>query len=143
MELFFRYNRKVEELWIDHYEYMITSKSWWDTVDFVAATLAGNYFRVFSHRILPVTGRWMKSGNIWLQRSCLLFQLKYRKETNTTLLTSFILPLAASREFFIAKAIGWALREYSKTDPGWVREFVKNHPLQTLSRKEALKRMPV
>jgi 3-methyladenine DNA glycosylase AlkD len=143
MELFSRYNHNPEEPWIEYHEFLITSKSWWDTVDFVAATLVGNYFRAFSHKILPVTGRWMSSGNIWLQRSCLLFQLKYKKETDTALLTSFIQPLAPSREFFIAKAIGWALREYSKTDPGWVREFVKNQPLQSLSRKEALKRMPV
>lgn len=142
MELFSRYNRQVRESWIDHYAYMITEKSWWDTVDFIAATLAGNYFQRFPGKIPGITGQWMDSGNIWLQRSCLLFQLKYKQQTDTLLLASFIKPLASSKEFFIAKAIGWALREYSKTDPDWVREFVKDQPLQSLSRKEALKRIP-
>jgi len=141
MELFSRYNRMVDKNWIGHYEYMITHKSWWDTVDFIAATLAGNYFRQFPERIPEVTNRWMQSGDIWLQRSCILFQLKYKAQTDTVLLTSFLLPLAESREFFIAKAIGWALREYSKTDSEWVRSFIENHELQPLSRKEGLKRI--
>jgi 3-methyladenine DNA glycosylase AlkD len=142
MEVFSRYNRKVRESWIEYYTYMITNKSWWDTVDFIAATLAGNYFRYFPGKIPEVTGQWMQSGNIWLQRSCLLFQLKYKQSTDNGLLSSFIVPLSGSREFFIAKAIGWALREYSKTDPAWVLSFVESHQLQPLSHKEALKRMP-
>lgn len=143
MELFEKYNKVVEKSWIDHYEYMITQKSWWDTVDFIAITLVGNYFTHFQDQIEPVTKKWMKSHHIWLQRSCLLFQLKYKGNTDTDLLTSFIIPLVESKEFFIAKAIGWALREYSKTDPHWVSKFVSNHTLQPLSKKEALKRISV
>ena len=142
MELFSRFNKAANKSWIKYYEYMIVNKSWWDTVDFIATTLVGNYFRIYPENIMPVTGPWMQSGNMWLQRSCLLFQLKYKKQTDTGLLASFIQPLTASKEFFIAKAIGWALREYSKSDPGWVQDFVKNHQLQPLSRKEALIRLP-
>ncbi|MBR9999918.1 MAG: DNA alkylation repair protein [Cyclobacteriaceae bacterium] len=141
MELFSRYNRVAEESWIDLYHHMITEKSWWDTVDFIAATLVGNYFRKFPESINLVTDRWIRSENIWLQRSCLLFQLKYKRQTDTALLSSFIMPLAHRKDFFIAKAIGWALREYSKTDPGWVLDFVNGQSLQPLSRKEALKRI--
>jgi 3-methyladenine DNA glycosylase AlkD len=136
-----KYLKNAEKEWIEKYESLIISKSWWDTVDFIAATLVGDYFRKFPEMISPVTGRWMDSGNIWLQRSCILFQLKYKKDTNTALLASFIQPLAKSKEFFIAKAIGWALREYSKTDPGWVLDFVTNNTLQPLSKREAIRRI--
>jgi 3-methyladenine DNA glycosylase AlkD len=141
MELFSKYNKMVKKSWIEYYDHLITHKSWWDTVDFIAATLVGNYFLKFPEQIHSVTSGWMKSGNIWLQRSCLLFQLKYKDKTDKELLTSFIIPLSNSKEFFIAKAIGWALRELSKTDPAWVRSFIKNHDLQPLSKKEGLKRL--
>ena len=139
MELAARYSRVVEKAWIDQYEFLIVTKSWWDTVDFIAATLVGNYFNIFPEMIDEVTDRWMISGNIWLQRTCLLFQLKYKDEVNTELLASFIKELCYSREFFIAKAIGWALREYSKRNPSWVLEMVDSTDLQPLSKREALR----
>jgi 3-methyladenine DNA glycosylase AlkD len=139
MEILERLGKKAEKDRIGLYEFMILNKSWWDTVDFIAANLVGPYFRRFPELIKPITGRWMNSGNIWLQRSSLLFQLKYKKLTDTALMTEYILQLQGSREFFINKAIGWILREYSKTDAGWVREFVGFHPLAPLSRREALK----
>lgn len=74
-----------------------------------------------------------------LQRICLLFQLKYKKTTDTELLFNFIRELSGSKTFWIRKAIGWTLREYSKTDPDIVMEFVNSHSLAPLSRKEALK----
>lgn len=141
MELAGKYNNTVEKNWIDQYEFLIIHKSWWDTVDFIAATLVGNYFRLFPEMIPEVTDRWMKSDMMWLQRSCLLFQLKYKNHTNQELLSSFITSLMKSKEFFITKAIGWSLREYSKTNPGWVRMFIMNHDLQPLSKKEGLKRI--
>jgi len=141
MEWASKYNRLAEKSWIDHYHYMITYKSWWDTVDFISVNLVGPYFRKYPEMIGKITGKWMISGNIWLQRSCLLFQLKYKTDTDTELLTSFIHPLAGSREFFIAKAIGWSLREYSKTNPDWVRSFISTHALQPLSKKEGLRRI--
>jgi 3-methyladenine DNA glycosylase AlkD len=141
MELVSKYSKFVEKRWINHFEALIIKKSWWDTVDFIAATLVGFYFRKFPEMIKSTTNSWMQSGNIWLQRSCILFQLKYKKDTDTELLSSFIQPLAISKEFFIAKAIGWALREYSKTNPGWVLDFVDNNTLQPLSKKEAIRRI--
>jgi 3-methyladenine DNA glycosylase AlkD len=141
MELTARYSKSVEKRWIDHYESLIISKSWWDTVDFISATLVGNYFKIFPETIEKVTETWMKSGNIWLQRTCLIFQLKYKDDVSTELLSSFIKDLSNSKEFFIAKAIGWSLREYSKRNPSWVLDFVQNNTLQSLSRREALKRI--
>jgi 3-methyladenine DNA glycosylase AlkD len=121
-------------------EFLITTKSWWDTVDGVAGWLAGDLFKRHSGLIKPTTRCWMGSGNIWLQRSCLLFQLKYRKDTDLDLLFGFIAELSGHKSFWIRKAIGWSLREYSKTDPIAVRNYVDAHPeLSGLSRREALK----
>ena len=141
MELASRYSKLVEKDWINHYESLIISKSWWDTVDFIAATLIGHYFKLFPERIKSVTDSWMQSKNIWLQRTCLIFQLKYKDEVDTELLSSFIKKLSDSKEFFIAKAIGWSLREYSKRNPVWVLDFVQNNALQPLSKREAIRRI--
>lgn len=120
-------------------EKLITSKPWWDTVDGIAAWACGKYFKLYPAQIPVITESWMNSGNIWLQRSVLLFQLKYKKDTNTELLAKTIIQMADHKEFFIRKAIGWILREYSKTDKSWVREFINNHKLSTLSYREAAK----
>ena len=81
----------------------------------------------------------MKSGNMWLQRTCLLFQLGYKDKTDEMLMGSIIMSLNGSKEFFINKAIGWILREYSKTDAQSVINFVENNKLSNLSKREALK----
>jgi 3-methyladenine DNA glycosylase AlkD len=134
-----------EKLWrpgmIELIEYCIVHKSWWDTVDHIASELTGSYFRMFPGQVKPVTGRWNKSDNIWLQRSSIMFQKFYKKETDTALLSAYILNLAKSNEFFVQKAIGWALREYGKTNPAWVKRFVADNALASLSSREALKRL--
>jgi 3-methyladenine DNA glycosylase AlkD len=101
-------------------EYCLQQKSWWDSVDGIASDWLGPYFKLFPEQIVPVTSQWNKSKNMWLQRSSIMFQKAYKKDTDTTLLSRYILNCAHSKEFFIQKAIGWALREYSKTDPEWV-----------------------
>jgi 3-methyladenine DNA glycosylase AlkD len=139
MEIFDRYLKKNDEIYIELIEYMVLHKSWWDTVDGIASWLTGTTFKRHPDLIAPCTRRWMDSGNIWLQRCCLLFQLKYREATDTGLLYGFIEELSENKTFWIRKAIGWILREYSKTNPGAVVEFVNSHQLSNLSRKEALK----
>ena len=138
-ELVAKYQKEFEEKDIDLLEYLIINNSWWDTVDFIAAHLAGQYFRAYPQKKEAYIKKWMSSGNMWLQRTCLLFQLKYKKETDTVLLAEIIDKLNPSKEFFINKAIGWILREYSKTDPKWVKKFVAEHALSNLSKREALK----
>jgi 3-methyladenine DNA glycosylase AlkD len=134
---------KMKKLWVKHdihlFERLIVEKSWWDTVDYLANHIIGPWFKKYPEAIPSITGKWNTSKNIWLQRSSILFQLKYKKETDTALLEKYILNLITSKEFFVKKAIGWSLREYSKTDSDFVRKFVKKHPLQPLSAKEALK----
>jgi len=120
-------------------EFMITHKSWWDTVDLVATKIAGTALSASPELIPAYADRWISSENIWLNRSALLFQLKFKKATGTNLLFSYILKCASMHEFFIRKAIGWALREYSKTTPDLVRTFVESQKLSPLSRKETLK----
>jgi 3-methyladenine DNA glycosylase AlkD len=120
-------------------ESCITHQSWWDTVDGIASDWLSVYFIKFPAQTIPVTSKWNGSKNIWLQRSSILFQKKYKANTNTELLSNYILHLKDSAEFFIQKAIGWALREYSKTNPSWVKAFVSKHQLAPLSKREALK----
>lgn len=139
LDLHRKYVKRLEREDIKLLELMIVEKSWWDTVDLIASNLVGGYFKLFPEQIKSTTDSWMNSENIWLQRSCLLFQLKYKDKIDTELLTRFIQPLLGSNEFFINKAIGWILREYTRTNPDWVINFVGSHELSNLSKREALK----
>jgi 3-methyladenine DNA glycosylase AlkD len=138
MELYHNHNKPAPD-GIRHIEEMIIHKSWWDTVDYIAVNIFGKWMQLFPEEREKIINKWLQSNNIWLQRSCILFQLKYKQQTDTTLLEKIILQCTGSKEFFINKAIGWALREYSKTNPAWVKNFCSTHPLHNLSRKEALR----
>lgn len=139
LELLHDHRKHFSEKTIGQIEYCITHKSWWDTVDALNTLCAGIWFEQYPEQIKEITGRWNKSDNMWLNRSSLLFQLKYKNKLNKALLSKYILHLSGSKEFFIRKAIGWTLREYAKTDPEWVRTFVASHALAPLSSREALK----
>jgi 3-methyladenine DNA glycosylase AlkD len=139
MELAEKWQKKSGPEAIDLLERLIVEKSWWDSVDFLAAHPVGTLLYKHPDLIPKTTSRWMDSGNIWLQRTCLLFQLRYKSETRFELLASFVRSLADSDEFFIRKAIGWSLREYGKTDPERVFGFCQQTSLSNLSKKEALR----
>jgi len=139
IDLLDKYKKQLEVDDIVWIEKLIVTKSWWDTVDILATHLAGEYFKKYNHKIDEITFRWNKSDNIWLQRSSLLFQLKYKQNTNVFLLENYILNLKESKEFFIRKSIGWILREYSKTNPAWVIQFLQKNELSNLSVREASK----
>ena len=141
VELLACYKKEWKKDTIQIIEYILIHKSWWDSVDHAATDLTGPYFKLFPEQVEKVTGRWNRSSNIWLQRSSIMFQKAYKKETDKELLSKHILHLASSKEFFVQKAIGWALREYSKTNPGWVKSFVQKNSLSPLSKREALKRI--
>lgn len=138
-ELVFKYIKDFEVQDIALLEYMVINKSWWDTVDYIAYKLMGAYFKAFPEERESCVERWLDSGNIWLQRSALLFQLMYKKDMDTRLLSHTITALLGSKEFFINKAIGWVLRQYSRTNPHWVITFTDQHELHPLSRREALR----
>jgi 3-methyladenine DNA glycosylase AlkD len=139
IDLLQKFSKKYQKADIHSIEKLLLSKSWWDTVDGLAAWTCGSYFKLFPEQIRPVTSKWMKSGNFWLQRTCLLFQLKYKADADTELLESFIADLHHEKEFFIRKAIGWVLREYSKTNAAWVREYIQKQSMSALSYREASK----
>lgn len=127
---------KEDIAWI---EWLIIHKSWWDTVDWLSSKIAGRYFNQFPEQIPIITEEWIHSDNLWLKRSALLFQKSYKDQTDEDRLYRYIEQCLNSEEFFIDKAIGWALREYSKTKADSVVGFVENHDLSKLSETEALK----
>lgn len=122
-------------------EQWIGQESWWDVVDNLAPKILGPYFLQFPAERDFWIQRWMDSGNFWLQRVCLVFSLGYKDKTDTVLLAKTIQALSSSKEFFIQKAIGWALRQYARTDAEWVLDFVENNALAPLSKREALKHL--
>lgn len=138
-ELALKYILYPDEKDIELYEYMITHKSWWDTIDFIASNLVASYLRVYPDKRWDICKKWLETEFVWLQRSTLLFQLKYKNQLDRDLLEHNIKSLLGSDEFFINKAIGWILREYGKTDSAWVIQFVNKHDLNPLSKREALK----
>ncbi len=141
MELFWKCKKQIEEADIELMEFMVVNRSWWDTVDMIAGRLMGEYFRKFSEQRKEYVDKWLSSGNMWLQRSAILFQLNYKDKMDTELLSYVIRSLLGSNEFFINKAIGWVLRNYSKTNPDWVKGFADRTELHKLSRREALRLM--
>jgi 3-methyladenine DNA glycosylase AlkD len=119
-------------------EHLVSTKSWWDTVDALAVHVVGPLVR--SDAELSATmDRWIDSENIWLARTALLHQNGYRSDTDAERLFDYCRRRAGDTEFFIRKAIGWALRQYSKTDEHAVRRFVRDSDLSGLSKREALK----
>lgn len=119
---------------------LISTKSWWDSVDLLASHLVGFIFQHFPETQEEIL-QWATSENLWLRRTSIICQLKSKSNTNTAFLTQTITSNLNSNEFFINKAIGWALREYSKSDPKWVSEFIEKHSLHSLSKKEASKHL--
>lgn len=141
IELIAFHKKQWSEEIIELTEFCLINKSWWDTVDAIASLILSDYFKLFPNKIIPITSKWNISDNFWLNRSSIMFQKSYKKNTDATLLSKYILNCNHSKEFFIQKAIGWALREYSKTNPAWVLDFVENNNLAPLSKREALKRI--
>ena len=134
-----KFTKKWDKDFIDLFEQLIITKSWWDSVDGLASWLVGEHFKRFPKMRNEYIDRWIRSGNMWLQRTCLLFQLSYKEDTDVLLMENLIICLNGSKEFFINKAIGWILREYSKTDARAVIKFIENNQLAPLSEREALK----
>lgn len=136
------YMGKIADLFtpndMEKIEKLITTKSWWDTVD-PLSQIVGSIAMKYPETKETTLTRWMESDNIWLKRVSILFQLKYKGKTDTEFLKKAILTNANTNEFFINKAIGWALREYSKTNKEWVRSFIENNQLSKLSIREGSK----
>jgi 3-methyladenine DNA glycosylase AlkD len=122
------------------YEEMITTGAWWDVVD-EAARLVGELLRAYPKEVRPVMRAWSTDAHLWKRRVSIICQISFKTDTDLKLLYANIAPNLGDRDFFIRKAIGWALRAYSWTDPAEVERYVREHEdgLSGLSRREALK----
>ena len=123
------------------YEEMILSGAWWDYVDDIASHRLGGLLRRYPQRMRSRMRAWSRARNLWKRRSAILCQLRFKGQTDLDLLYSCIEPSMTSAEFFLQKAIGWALREHAWTDPDEVIRYVTKHrgALSNLSKREALK----
>lgn len=123
------------------YDHFVVTGAWWDHVDAVAIALIGPILRADPTAVEPLVRRWLADPDPWRRRTSIIVQNGAKAATDTALLADAILASAHDRDFFLRKGIGWALREYAKTDPAWVRTFVATHAqrLSPLSRREALK----
>jgi 3-methyladenine DNA glycosylase AlkD len=121
---------------------LITTKSWWDTVDPLATRTVGGLVERHPSLVADMDA-WSADDNLWLVRTAILHQLHYGHETDTGRLFGYCTAQAGHRDFFVRKAIGWALRQYARTDPGAVRRYVDTHrdSLSPLSIREATKHL--
>ncbi|MBI2743558.1 MAG: DNA alkylation repair protein [Chlamydiales bacterium] len=136
--------KRYKKFWslktLDLVEKMIREKSWWDTVDDLAANLVGPLVKAHLELALRMDA-WIEDPYLWIRRTALIFQLRWKKETDTTRLFGYCKKTMHEKEFFMRKAIGWALREYSKTEPKQVSIFIKESStlLSPLSIREGSK----
>ncbi|MFF6978320.1 DNA alkylation repair protein [Streptomyces sp. NPDC008343] len=119
---------------------LITTVSWWDTVDALAAHVVGGLVAA-APKLTADMDAWIVDDDLWVARTALLHQLRYKDHTDTRRLFAYCLRQSGHTDFFIRKAIGWCLREYAKTDPEAVREFLERERgrFAPLSVREALK----
>jgi len=137
-----KFEKRLPENFIETIEYLLTTKFWWDTVDAIAGHTVGTHFKRYLMVKKKYLARWRKSEDFWLRRTTILFQLNYKQETDFNLLCDIIRENLGANEFFINKAIGWALRQYARTNPNAVKKFVKEtKELHPLSRREAMKHL--
>lgn len=125
------------------YKEMITAGAWWDYVDALATRQLCDLLRKSPDRMGATLREWSVSDDIWLRRSSIIVQLNFKSETDLTLLYDCIRPSLGRPEFFLRKAIGWALRQYARTNPREVLQYVRDHQhqLSPLTRREALKHL--
>ena len=124
---------------ISRLKYLIVTKSWWDTVDLLAKVVGSLVIRIEGYDQIML--EWSKDSNIWLRRVAILYQLSLKDKVDEQILDNILVNNLGDNEFFINKAIGWALRDYSKFNPEWVREFIKKNKdnMANLSIREASK----
>ena len=128
-------------------EHLVRTGAWWDYVDEIASHLVGQVLLEDRPTLTPLMIDWAEDDHLWVRRTAMLCQLRHREQTDTDLLEHALVAnlddTALGKEFFIRKALGWALREHAKTDAAWVLDFVGTHAdrLSGLSRREALKHL--
>lgn len=126
------------------YEEMIVSSAWWDTVDTIAAHLVGGLLENDLATMKPILRRWSKDEHLWKRRTAILSQLTFKEDTDLAFLFATMMPSLERKEFWLRKAIGWALRQQARTHEAEVLAFVREHKdvLSGLTKREALKHYP-
>ena len=125
------------------YRHLIVTGAWWDHVDELASNRIGPILLSHNEILTPIVRGWATDDDLWLRRTAVISQLTFKEQTDLALLREAIEPNLADTSFWIRKAIGWALRQYARTDPDWVRATVAEYGerLSGLSRREALKHL--
>jgi 3-methyladenine DNA glycosylase AlkD len=125
------------------YQQMVVEGAWWDFVDAIASDLVGRVVLIDRARMRPTLEAWIDHDDMWLRRTALLAQIRHKTATDEAMLFDFCRRRAHEKEFFIRKAIGWALREYARANPEAVRGFLRDYEAQLsgLSRREAGKHL--
>jgi 3-methyladenine DNA glycosylase AlkD len=124
------------------YEELIVIGAWWDFVDELASRRVGPLLQAHRRTMTPLLRRWATDPDMWKRRTSIICQLSFKEATDTKLLSSAIEANLGDTDFFIRKGIGWALRQFARTEPAWVRAFVDSHPgLSPLSVREAVKHL--
>ena len=123
------------------YEKMIREGQWWDFIDPISQGLIGILLMKNRFKMNKILDKWIKDENLWIRRSAILAHLKHKENTDYKKLFEYCLKCAHEKEFFIQKAIGWVLREFSKTEPEIVYTFIQDNQqvLSNLSKREGMK----
>ncbi|MEO3872399.1 DNA alkylation repair protein [Nonomuraea sp. B12E4] len=124
------------------YEEMVVTGAWWDLVDELATHRVGGLLATYPDSMRPLMLEWAHDSDLWKRRTSILCQNRFKRRTDTALLYACIEPSLSDNDFFARKAIGWALREYAKTNPAEVLRYVRAKGISGLSRREALKNLP-
>ncbi|MDH6127241.1 DNA alkylation repair protein [Kitasatospora sp. GP82] len=135
-----RYADRCSSAFLPTVRHLISTRSWWDTVDPLASHVVGRLVAA-DPGLRAEMDAWIRSDNLWIARTALLHQLRHRGRTAADRLFTYCTLRSGDSDFFIRKAIGWALREYGKTEPTAVRRYVEQSSLSPLSVREALKNL--
>jgi 3-methyladenine DNA glycosylase AlkD len=141
IDLLISNRKKLDENDLHLMVFLIENKSWWDTVDAIASNLVGFLLKKYPNE--EFIKKCINSTNLWLQRTAIIHQLTYKKDTKEELLFELCKIKLNEKEFFIRKAIGWALRQYAKFAPEAVINFIKTNDLSNLSKREAIKNINI
>ncbi|GAA3581572.1 DNA alkylation repair protein [Amycolatopsis ultiminotia] len=124
------------------YDELIVTGAWWDYVDELAIRRIGPILRAHRAAVTPIVRRWAGDADRWRRRTAVICQVSAKDQVDQSLLTAAVEANVGDEDFFLRKGIGWALRDHARTDPSWVRAFVRTHPtLSPLSTREALKHL--
>lgn len=135
------HDRYVTRSSLPLYRNMIVEGAWWDFVDEIAIHLVGRVLRRDREATTPTVRQWNEHRDLWLRRTSIICQVAHKDDADAALLFELCAARAHETDFFIRKAIGWALRSHAHVDPEAVRDFVARTDLSGLSRREAMKHL--